>query len=83
MIGLGIPPPTRPAGQHFPPREVSRLMVDLFFIEDSEALSRPGVVRPLYDPTAGTGGMLSVGGEHLARMNRDARLVMYGQELNP
>ncbi|MFM9962100.1 MAG: N-6 DNA methylase [Planctomycetaceae bacterium] len=71
------------AGEHFTPREVIRLMVNLIFIEDSEALTNPGVVRSIYDPTAGTGGMLSVGGEHLADMNPDARLVMYGQELNP
>lgn len=71
------------AGEHFTPREVIRLMVNLLFIEDDEALTKPGVVRSLYDPTAGTGGMLSVGGEHLASLNPDARLVMYGQELNP
>jgi type I restriction enzyme M protein len=71
------------AGEHFTPREVIRLMVNLIFIEDDEALTKPGVVRSMYDPTAGTGGMLSVGGEHLAELNPDARLVMYGQELNP
>ena len=71
------------AGEHFTPREVIRLMMNLLFIEDDEALTKPGVVRSLYDPTAGTGGMLSVGGEHLAELNPDARLVMYGQELNP
>ena len=71
------------AGEHFTPREVIRLMVNLLFIEDDEALTKPGVVRSLYDPTAGTGGMLSVAGEHLASHNPDARLVMYGQELNP
>ena len=71
------------AGEHFTPREVIRLMVNLLFIEDDEALTQPGVVRSLYDPTAGTGGMLSVAGEHLAEINPDARLVMYGQELNP
>ena len=70
------------AGEHFTPREVIRLMVNLLFIEDDEALTKPGVVRSLYDPTAGTGGMLSVAGEHLAALNPDARLVMYGQELN-
>jgi type I restriction enzyme M protein len=70
------------AGEHFTPREVIRLMVNLLFIEDDEALTKPGVVRSLYDPTAGTGGMLSVAGEHLASLNPDARLVMYGQELN-
>jgi type I restriction enzyme M protein len=71
------------AGEHFTPREVIRLMVNLLFIEDDQALTKPGVVRSLYDPTAGTGGMLSVGGEHLASLNPSARLVMYGQELNP
>ena len=70
------------AGEHFTPREVIRLMVNLLFIEDDDVLTKPGVVRSLYDPTAGTGGMLSVGGEHLAEINPDARLVMYGQELN-
>jgi type I restriction enzyme M protein len=71
------------AGEHFTPREVIRLMVNLLFIEDDAALTKPGVVRSIYDPTAGTGGMLSVSGEHLAGLNPDARLVMYGQELNP
>ena len=71
------------AGEHFTPREVIRLMVNLLFIEDDDALTKPGVVRSLYDPTAGTGGMLSVAEEHLRGLNPDARLVMYGQELNP
>ncbi len=71
------------AGEHFTPREVIRLMVNLLFIEDDQALTKPGVVRSLYDPTAGTGGMLSVAEEHLASLNPNARLVMYGQELNP
>ena len=71
------------AGEHFTPREVIRLMVNLLFIEDDAALTQPGVVRSLYDPTAGTGGMLSVAGEHLESLNPEARLVMYGQELNP
>jgi type I restriction enzyme M protein len=70
------------AGEHFTPREVIRLMVNLLFIEDDAALTKPGVVRSIYDPTAGTGGMLSVAGEYLASLNPDARLVMYGQELN-
>jgi type I restriction enzyme M protein len=71
------------AGEHFTPREVIRLMVNLIFCEDDDALTKAGVVRSLYDPTAGTGGMLSVAGEHLAEQNPEARLVMYGQELNP
>src|SRR5476651_61750 len=71
------------AGEHFTPRDAIRLMVNLLFIEDDDALTKPGVVRSIYDPTAGTGGMLSVAGEHLASLNPAARLVMYGQELNP
>jgi type I restriction enzyme M protein len=71
------------AGEHFTPREVIRLMVSLIFTEDSDVLSMPGVVRALYDPTAGTGGMLSVAGEYLAELNPQARLTVFGQELNP
>jgi len=70
------------AGEHFTPREVIRLMVNLLFIEDDAVLSKPGVVRTIYDPTAGTGGMLSIAGEYLEEHNPQARLTMYGQELN-
>src|SRR5262245_18791571 len=70
------------AGHHFTPREVIRLMVNLLFVEDDAALSKPGVVRTIYDPTAGTGGMLSVAGEYLTELNPKARLTMFGQELN-
>ncbi|MCX5952798.1 MAG: class I SAM-dependent DNA methyltransferase [Cyanobacteria bacterium] len=71
------------AGEHFTPREVIKLMVNLIFIEDDQALTQGGIVRSLYDPTAGTGGMLSVAEEHLVGMNPTARLVLSGQELNP
>ena len=71
------------AGEHYTPREVIRLMVNLLFIADSDALSKPGVIRSLYDPTAGTGGMLSVADEWLRKYNSKARLVVSGQELNP
>jgi type I restriction enzyme M protein len=71
------------AGEHFTPREVIRLMVNLLFIEDDDVLAKPGVVRTIYDPTAGTGGMLSVAGEYLMEHNPKARLTMFGQELNP
>ena len=70
------------AGEHFTPREVIRLMVNLLFIEDDDVLSKPGVVRTIYDPAAGTGGMLSVADEYLAKLNPQARLTMFGQELN-
>ncbi len=71
------------AGEHFTPREVIRLMVNLLFVEDEDILSKPGVVRTLYDPTAGTGGMLSAAGDYLAEHNPKARLTVFGQELNP
>jgi len=70
------------AGEHFTPREVIRLMVNLLFCEDSDALTKPGTIRTLYDCCAGTGGMLSVAGEHLRSMNPEAVLKVYGQELN-
>lgn len=70
------------AGEHFTPREVIRLMVNLLFVEDDDVLSKPGVVRTIYDPAAGTGGMLSVADEYLAALNPRARLTMFGQELN-
>lgn len=70
------------AGEHFTPREVIKLMVNLLFVEDDDVLSKPGVVRTIYDPTAGTGGMLSVADEYLSEHNPNARLTMYGQELN-
>jgi type I restriction enzyme M protein len=71
------------AGEHFTPREVIRLMVNLLFIEDNDALTLPGIVRAMYDPTAGTGGMLSVAAEYLHELNPKARLTVFGQELNP
>jgi type I restriction enzyme M protein len=70
------------AGEHFTPREVIRLMVDLLFIEDDEALRTPGIVRTMLDPACGTGGMLSVAGDYLRELNPGARLEGYGQELN-
>ena len=70
------------AGEHFTPREVIRLMVNLLFIEDDDVLSKQHVVRTIYDPTAGTGGMLSIAGEYLEEHNPEARLTMSGQELN-
>ncbi|ABN76961.1 N-6 DNA methylase [Rhodobacter sphaeroides ATCC 17029] len=71
------------AGEHFTPREVIRLMVNLIFVEDDAVLSKPGVVRTIYDPTAGTGGMLSVAEEYLTDMNPAASVALSGQELNP
>ncbi|GAA2086732.1 class I SAM-dependent DNA methyltransferase [Pseudolysinimonas kribbensis] len=70
------------AGEHFTPREVIRLMVSVLLEPDTEALNEPGVVRSIYDPTAGTGGMLSTADEYLHGQNPQARLVMFGQEIN-
>ena len=70
------------AGDHYTPREVISLMVQLLFAIDDAALSKPGVVRSIYDPTAGTGGMLSVADEHLRGMNPDIQLALYGQDYN-
>lgn len=70
------------AGEHFTPREVIRLMVNILFIADDEALSKPGVVRSLYDPAAGTGGMLSVAEDYLREHNPDMHLTVFGQEYN-
>ncbi|HEV2149005.1 MAG TPA: class I SAM-dependent DNA methyltransferase [Longimicrobiaceae bacterium] len=70
------------AGEHFTPREVIRLMVNLLLTEDDDTLSRPGVVKTLYDPAAGTGGMLSVAQDWVREHNRKADLQVFGQELN-
>jgi len=70
------------AGEHFTPREVIRLMVNLLFAEDDEMLTGPGVVRTLFDPACGTGGMLSIAEDHLRSLNPNARLEVFGQELN-
>lgn len=71
------------AGEHFTPREVIKLMVNVLFNEDGSALAKPGVIRTLFDPACGTGGMLSVAEEHLKHLNRDIRVEVFGQELNP
>lgn len=76
------------AGEHFTPRDAIRLMVDLLFASDDDGLTEAGVVRTIYDPTAGTGGMLSVAEDHLVGtanqpgLNPQARLRLYGQEIN-
>ena len=70
------------AGEHFTPRDAIKLMVDLLFAEDNESLAVKGVVRTVYDPTAGTGGMLTVAEDRLLELNPDARLRLYGQEIN-
>lgn len=71
------------AGEHFTPREVIRLMVNLLFVNDKDILRRKGIVKTLYDPACGTGGMLSIAEEYLQELNPDAKLEVFGQELNP
>ncbi|KHL01737.1 type I restriction-modification system subunit M [Sinomonas humi] len=70
------------AGEHFTPRDAIRLIVDLVLAPDDDLLATPGVVRSIYDPTAGTGGMLSVAEEAIMGMNPKAKVTLAGQELN-
>ena len=71
------------AGEHFTPRDIVELTTSLVFMEDDDALTREGVIRTIYDPTAGTGGFLSSGMEYVYRHNHDAVMRAFGQELNP
>ncbi|MFC8537730.1 N-6 DNA methylase [Streptomyces sp. NPDC057249] len=71
------------AGEHFTPREVIRLMVNLLIAPDGDALTMPGAVRTVMDPACGTGGMLSAAEDHIKSYNPDATVEVYGQELNP
>ena len=71
------------AGEHFTPREVIKLMVNVLFNADNKSLTQAGIVKTLYDPACGTGGMLSIGEQHLTEFNPDAKLEVFGQEINP
>lgn len=71
------------AGEHFTPREVIELMVNLLVAPDPDLVGQPGVTRKVLDPACGTGGMLSSAEEHILAMNPQARVETYGQELNP
>lgn len=71
------------AGEHFTPRDIVRLTTSLVFMEDDEALTKDGIIRTIYDPTAGTGGFLSSGMEYVLELNPDAVMRTFGQELNP
>ena len=70
------------AGDHFTPREVIRLMVNLLFMPERDVLTTRGIVKTLYDPACGTGGMLSIAEEYLRELNPDAQLVVFGQDYN-
>ncbi|MFF1357383.1 N-6 DNA methylase [Streptomyces sp. NPDC058297] len=71
------------AGEHFTPREVIKLMVNLLIAPDGDALTLPGTVRTVMDPACGTGGMLSAAEDHITTLNPNAEVEVYGQELNP
>lgn len=71
------------AGEHFTPRDIVNLTTELVFAGDDDALSKDGIIRTIYDPTAGTGGFLSSGMEYLHELNPNAVMRAFGQELNP
>lgn len=71
------------AGEHFTPREIIKLMVNVLFNSDNDILTQPGIVKTLYDPACGTGGMLSIGEAYLDGFNSKAKLQVFGQEINP
>lgn len=71
------------AGEHFTPRDIVRLTTSLVFMEDDNALTKDGIIRTIYDPTAGTGGFLSSGMEYVHELNPKAVMRAFGQELNP
>ena len=70
------------AGQHYTPREVIKLMVNILFHDDNPALSGNNVAKTIYDPACGTGGMLSVAEEYLHQLNTSSKIIPFGQELN-
>ena len=71
------------AGEHYTPREVIRLIVSLLLVNDKDALTGSGVIRQIYDPAAGTGGMLSIAEMEMKALNPRIRVELFGQELNP
>lgn len=70
------------AGQHYTPREVIELMVNILFYDDNDVLSGNNVAKTIYDPACGTGGMLSVADEYLHKLNASTELMAFGQEIN-
>ncbi|WP_230209950.1 type I restriction-modification system subunit M [Solemya velum gill symbiont] len=70
------------AGEHFTPRDIVHLTTALLFTDQQEKIA-PGKIVTVYDPTAGTGGFLSEGEEYIHSISQDARVRVFGQELNP
>jgi type I restriction enzyme M protein len=71
------------AGEHYTPRDVIRIMVEILFDADQKDLKKPHVIKTIYDPACGTGGMLTVAKDYiLENINKEASVYLYGQELN-
>jgi type I restriction enzyme M protein len=70
-------------GEHFTPREVIRLMVNLLLTRDREALKQNHIVRTVYDPCCGSGGMLTIAKDRIIEINPNADVHLFGQEVNP
>jgi len=71
------------AGEHYTPRDMVRLMTSVLFAGEEKELAKPGVIKEIYDPACGTGGMLTVSKDYIqTNFNKDAKIFLYGQELN-
>ena len=81
LIRIGAEQANEEAGEHFTPREVIRLMVSLL-LSDEPDLGKSHVVKTIYDPACGTGGMLSVSEDFLKNHNNEANPVLFGQDWN-
>ena len=81
LIRIGAEQSNEEAGEHFTPREVIRLMVSLLLSPEAD-LGKPHVVKTIYDPACGTGGMLTVAEKFLLDHNADARPHLFGQDIN-
>ena len=81
LIRIGAEQSNEEAGEHYTPREVIRLMVNLLLSQEDD-LGTSHIVKTIYDPACGTSGMLAVAEQYIRRLNADARPILYGQELN-
>jgi type I restriction enzyme M protein len=81
LIRIGAEQSNEEAGEHFTPREVIKLMVNLLLASEKD-LARSHVVKTIYDPACGTGGMLSVAEEYIRKLNKEAQPKLFGQDWN-
>ena len=81
LIRIGAEQSNEEAGEHFTPREVIKLMVNLLLSPEKDQ-TKSHVVKTIYDPACGTGGMLSVAEKYIRDLNSDAQPMLYGQDLN-